>query len=117
MRRSGSAPRSSPFMSSCRSGGADPLSRAAAHRPRHHRHGGGVRRHPQGCGDLDRRRDRHRLCHHVDLVALIPYLVLQLTGLGIIVTAAGYGAIPKDAAIWIGAAIVTVYVIMSIWWR
>ena len=49
----------------------------------------------------------------VDLVALIPYLVLQLTGLGIIVTAAGYGAIPKDAAIWIGAAIVTVYVIMS----
>jgi SSS family solute:Na+ symporter len=49
----------------------------------------------------------------VDLVALIPYLVLQLTGLGIIVTAAGYGAIPKDAAIWIGAAIVTVYVMMS----
>src|ERR1700729_92650 len=49
----------------------------------------------------------------VDLVALIPYLVLQLTGLGIIVTAAGYGAIPKDAAIWIGAAIVTVYAMMS----
>ena len=49
----------------------------------------------------------------VDLVALIPYLVLQLTGLGIIVTAAGYGAIPKDVAIWIGAAIVTVYVMMS----
>src|SRR5580658_10204721 len=49
----------------------------------------------------------------VDLVALIPYLVLQLTGLGIIVTAAGYGAIPKDAAIWIGAAIVTVYVMTS----
>ena len=49
----------------------------------------------------------------VDLVALIPYLVLQLTGLGIIVTAAGYGAIPKDAAIWIGAAIVTIYVMMS----
>ena len=48
----------------------------------------------------------------VDLVALIPYLVLQLTGLGIIVTAAGYGAIPKDAAIWIGAAIVTVYVMV-----
>ena len=49
----------------------------------------------------------------VDLVALIPYLVLQLTGLGIIVTAASYGAIPKDAAIWIGAAIVTVYVMTS----
>ena len=38
----------------------------------------------------------------VDLVALIPYLVLQLTGLGIIVTAAGYGApSQEDAAIWI----------------
>ena len=49
----------------------------------------------------------------VDLVALIPYLVLQLTGLGIIVTAASYGAIPKTAAIWIGAAIVTVYVMVS----
>ena len=49
----------------------------------------------------------------VDLVALIPYLVLQLTGLGIIVQAAGYGAIPKDAAIWAGAAIVTAYVMVS----
>jgi solute:Na+ symporter, SSS family len=49
----------------------------------------------------------------VDLVALIPYLVLQLTGLGIIVTAAGYGAIPRDVAIWIGAAIVTVYIMTS----
>lgn len=49
----------------------------------------------------------------VDLIALIPYLVLQLTGLGIIVQAAGYGAIPKDAAIWAGAAIVTAYVMVS----
>jgi SSS family solute:Na+ symporter len=49
----------------------------------------------------------------VDLVALIPYLVLQLTDLGIIVTAAGYGAIPKDAAVWIGAAIVTAYIMTS----
>jgi solute:Na+ symporter, SSS family len=49
----------------------------------------------------------------VDLVALIPYLVLQLTGLGIIVAAAGYGAIPRDVAIWVGAAIVTVYVMLS----
>ena len=49
----------------------------------------------------------------VDLVALIPYLVLQLTGLGIIVQAAGYGAIPKGAAIWVGAAIVTAYVMVS----
>jgi solute:Na+ symporter, SSS family len=49
----------------------------------------------------------------VDLVALIPYLVLQLTGLGIIVVAAGYGAVSKDVAVWIGAAIVTVYVMVS----
>jgi solute:Na+ symporter, SSS family len=49
----------------------------------------------------------------VDLVALVPYLVLQLTGLGIIVQAAAYGAIPKDAAIWVGAAIVTAYVMVS----
>ncbi|MCU4161318.1 sodium:solute symporter [Acidiphilium sp. AL] len=49
----------------------------------------------------------------VDIVALIPYLVLQLTGLGIIVVAAGYGAIDKDIAIWIGAIVVTIYVIVS----
>ncbi len=49
----------------------------------------------------------------VDLVALIPYLVLQLTGLGIIVDAAGYGAISKDVAIWAGALIVIVYVMVS----
>lgn len=49
----------------------------------------------------------------VDIVALVPYLVLQLTGLGIIVTAAGAGVIDEDVAIWIGAAVVTVYVIVS----
>jgi solute:Na+ symporter, SSS family len=40
----------------------------------------------------------------VDIVALIPYLVLQ--GLGIIVEIAGYGAISSTLAIWIGAVIV-----------
>jgi SSS family solute:Na+ symporter len=49
----------------------------------------------------------------VDIIALIPYLVLQLTGLGIIVTAAGYGAIGQDVAVWIGAVVVTVYVVVS----
>ncbi len=49
----------------------------------------------------------------VNLIALIPYLVLQLTGLGIIVSVASYGAIPKDAAIWIGAVIVTAYIMVS----
>jgi SSS family solute:Na+ symporter len=49
----------------------------------------------------------------VGIVALIPYLVLQLKGLGIIVDAAAYGAISSTAAIWIGAAVTTVYVMVS----
>jgi SSS family solute:Na+ symporter len=49
----------------------------------------------------------------VDVVALIPYLVLQLTGLGIIVTAASGGAIPTWASVLIGAAKVAAYVIVS----
>src|ERR1700751_42517 len=43
----------------------------------------------------------------VGIVALVPYLVLQLTGLGIIVDAASYGAVPKAAAIIVGAVVVT----------
>jgi SSS family solute:Na+ symporter len=49
----------------------------------------------------------------VGIVALIPYLVLQLKGLGVIVSAAAYGAISPTVAIWIGAAVVTVYVMVS----
>ncbi len=49
----------------------------------------------------------------VGIVALIPYLVLQFKGLGIIVETASYGALSSTAAIWIGAAIVTVYVMVS----
>ena len=49
----------------------------------------------------------------VGIVALIPYLVLQLKGLGIIVDAAAYGAIAPATAIWIGAAVVTTYVMVS----
>jgi solute:Na+ symporter, SSS family len=49
----------------------------------------------------------------VGVVALVPYLVLQLKGLGIIVSVASYGSISPVAAIWIGAAIVTVYVMVS----
>jgi SSS family solute:Na+ symporter len=49
----------------------------------------------------------------VGIVALIPYLVLQFKGLGIIVATASYGAIPSTVAIWIGAAVVTAYVIVS----
>ncbi|MBV9249597.1 MAG: sodium:solute symporter [Acetobacteraceae bacterium] len=49
----------------------------------------------------------------VGIVALIPYLVLQFKGLGIIVSTASYGVIPSTAAVWIGAAVVTAYVIAS----
>jgi solute:Na+ symporter, SSS family len=49
----------------------------------------------------------------VGIVALIPYLVLQFKGLGIIVETASYGALSSTAAVWIGAAIVTVYVMVS----
>jgi SSS family solute:Na+ symporter len=49
----------------------------------------------------------------VDIAALIPYLVLQFKGLGIIVEVAGYGAISSTLAIWIGAIVVATYVMMS----
>jgi SSS family solute:Na+ symporter len=49
----------------------------------------------------------------IGVVALVPYLVLQFKGLGIIVSIASYGAISSTQAIWIGAAIVTIYVMIS----
>src|SRR5215472_6717177 len=49
----------------------------------------------------------------VGIVALVPYLVLQFKGLGIIVEAAGYGAIGATPAVWIGAAVATAYVMVS----
>jgi len=49
----------------------------------------------------------------VGIVALIPYLVLQFKGLGIIVGIAGYGAIGATPAVWIGATVATVYVMVS----
>ncbi|MGG4495144.1 sodium:solute symporter family protein [Brevibacillus reuszeri] len=49
----------------------------------------------------------------VGVISMIPYLVLQLKGLGIIVSEASYGTIPPSAAIWIGVLTVTVYVMLS----
>lgn len=49
----------------------------------------------------------------VGVIALVPYLVLQFKGLGIIVSTASYGAVSSTAAIWIGAIVVTVYVTLS----
>jgi solute:Na+ symporter, SSS family len=49
----------------------------------------------------------------VGVIALVPYLVLQFTGLGVIVQAASYGAVPKALSIIIGASVVMLYVIVS----
>lgn len=49
----------------------------------------------------------------VGVVAMVPYLVLQLKGLGLIVSVASYGAISSTAAIWIGMIAVTIYVMTS----
>ncbi|MDE5053110.1 sodium:solute symporter [Niallia taxi] len=49
----------------------------------------------------------------VGFVAMIPYFVLQLKGLGIIVSEASYGHISPTVAIWIGIVVVTVYVMVS----
>ena len=49
----------------------------------------------------------------VGLVALIPYLVLQFKGLGIIVQTASYGAVTPTVSVWIGAVVLTLYVIVS----
>ncbi|KQL38721.1 sodium:solute symporter [Bacillus sp. FJAT-25509] len=49
----------------------------------------------------------------VGVSAVIPYLVLQLKGLGSIVSEASYGLISPTFAIWIGAISVTIYVMIS----
>lgn len=49
----------------------------------------------------------------VGVVALLPYLVLQLKGLGIIMSVASYGSISATLAVWIGAAVITAYVMLS----
>lgn len=49
----------------------------------------------------------------VSIAALMPYLVLQLKGLGIIVSESSYGAISATAAIWIGTTATVVYVVLS----
>lgn len=49
----------------------------------------------------------------VAVVAMVPYLALQLTGLGLIVSIASYGAIPSWAAVVIGLASVIAYVMIS----
>jgi solute:Na+ symporter, SSS family len=49
----------------------------------------------------------------VAVAAMIPYLALQLKGLGIIVSATSYGTISATAAVWLGALALSVYVAAS----
>ncbi|RNB88880.1 sodium:solute symporter family protein [Brevibacillus nitrificans] len=49
----------------------------------------------------------------VGVIAIIPYLILQFKGLGIIVSEASYGSISPAAAVWIGVIGVTIYVMIS----
>jgi SSS family solute:Na+ symporter len=49
----------------------------------------------------------------VAVAAMVPYLALQLKGLGIIVSQTSYGSISSTAAIWIGAVVLSLYVVAS----
>src|SRR3954469_16573674 len=49
----------------------------------------------------------------VAVAAMIPYLALQLKGLGIIVEQTSYGSISSTPAIWIGAFALSIYVAAS----
>ncbi len=49
----------------------------------------------------------------VGVAALVPYLVLQLKGLGIIVSEASYGSIAPSSAVWAGTAALILYVVVS----
>ena len=49
----------------------------------------------------------------VSVVALVPYLVLQLKGLGIIVSEASYGTVTPTVAVWAGTAALITYVVIS----
>lgn len=49
----------------------------------------------------------------VGVVSMIPVIVVQLKGLGIIVSEASYGAISMSEAVWMGAISLTIYVMIS----
>jgi SSS family solute:Na+ symporter len=49
----------------------------------------------------------------VSVAAILPYLVVQLKGLGILVSETSYGALSVSAAIWISVAVLVCYVVTS----
>lgn len=54
-----------------------------------------------------------RLVAVVSIASLMPYLVLQFKGLGIIVAESSYGVIGATTAIWIGTLTIVMYVVIS----
>ncbi len=54
-----------------------------------------------------------RVVAAVSIAALMPYLVLQFRGLGLIVSEVSYDAISATAAIWIGTIATVVYVMLA----
>ncbi|MFC7392861.1 sodium:solute symporter family protein [Scopulibacillus cellulosilyticus] len=49
----------------------------------------------------------------VGVMAIIPYLVVQFKGLGILVSMSSYGSISSTAAIWLGGISLGIYVMIS----
>jgi SSS family solute:Na+ symporter len=49
----------------------------------------------------------------VSVIALVPYLVLQLKGLGIIISESSYGRVSANAAVWGSTAALMLYVVVS----
>ncbi len=49
----------------------------------------------------------------VGVAAMVPYLVLQLKGLGIIVSETSGGAVSVTQAVWLGSAVLVAYVVTS----
>ena len=49
----------------------------------------------------------------VGIVALVPYLVLQLKGLGIIITTSSYGAVSPEVGMVLGALVISAFVVAS----
>ena len=49
----------------------------------------------------------------VSVAAIVPYLVLQLKGLGIIISEASYGAMSQALAVWLSTAALVLYVVIS----
>ncbi|MBC8862874.1 sodium:solute symporter family protein, partial [Escherichia coli] len=49
----------------------------------------------------------------VAVFAMVSLLMIQLRGLGVIVSEMSYGLIPQAAAIWIAATLMAVYMVVS----